>query len=95
MAEFFSFGTNDLTQSLFSFFSEDVEDKFPPFYNETQILQDNPRMTATEVIERTREKGILLAPTVGRQQSEYLGPLVDREIDVLVEQGLLPPMPDV
>jgi hypothetical protein len=39
-----------------------------------QILTETPTMTATEVIERTNEKGILIAPTVGRQQSEYLGP---------------------
>lgn len=60
-----------------------------------QILTDTPTMTATEVIERTREKGILLAPTIGRQQSEYLGPLIDREIDLLVQQRLLPPMPQL
>src|SRR5262249_23636017 len=41
-----------------------------------QILTDSPQMTATEVIERTNEKGILLAPTIGRQQSEYLGPMI-------------------
>jgi hypothetical protein len=58
-----------------------------------QILTENPQMTATEVMERTREKGILLAPTIGRQQSEYLGPMIDREIDVLAEQKLIPPMP--
>lgn len=58
-----------------------------------QILVETPQMTATEVMERTREKGILLAPTVGRQQSEYLGPLIDRELDILNRQGLLPPMP--
>lgn len=58
-----------------------------------QILTETPQMTATEVIERTNEKGILLAPTVGRQQSEYLGPMVDRELDLLAQQGLLPPMP--
>jgi hypothetical protein len=58
-----------------------------------QILTETPQMTATEVIERTNEKGILLAPTVGRQQSEYLGPLIDRELDVLAAQNLLPPMP--
>lgn len=58
-----------------------------------QILTETPQMTATEVIERTNEKGILLAPTMGRQQSEYLGPLIDRELDVLSHQGLLPPMP--
>lgn len=58
-----------------------------------QILTESPTMTATEVIERTNEKGILLAPTVGRQQSEYLGPLIDRELDILAELRLLPPMP--
>lgn len=58
-----------------------------------QILTETPTMTATEVIERTNEKGILLAPTLGRQQSEYLGPMIDREIDVLSAQGLLDPMP--
>ncbi len=58
-----------------------------------QILTETPEMTATEVMERTREKGILLAPTIGRQQSEYLGPMVDRELDILSRQGALPPMP--
>ncbi len=60
-----------------------------------QILADTPQMSATEVLERTREKGILLAPTVGRQQDEYLGPLIERELDLLAQQGLLPPMPQV
>jgi hypothetical protein len=58
-----------------------------------QILVDSPQMTATEVLERTREKGALLSPTMGRQQSEYLGPLVEREIDVLAHQGRIPEMP--
>lgn len=58
-----------------------------------QILTETPTMTATEVIERTNEKGILLAPTVGRQQSEYLGPMIHRELDLLMSFGALPPMP--
>ena len=41
-AEFFSFGTNDLTQATFSFSREDAENKFLPMYNEYGILQDNP-----------------------------------------------------
>jgi pyruvate,orthophosphate dikinase len=41
-AEFFSFGTNDLTQAVFSFSREDAENKFLPMYNESGILQDNP-----------------------------------------------------
>ncbi len=42
IAEFFSFGTNDLTQATFSFSREDAENKFLPFYTEQKILQDNP-----------------------------------------------------
>ena len=60
-----------------------------------QILVDTPTMTATEVLERAREKGALLSPTMGRQQSELLGPMIEREIDLLMKQGLLPPMPDL
>jgi pyruvate,orthophosphate dikinase len=41
-AEFFSFGTNDLTQATFSFSREDAENKFLPMYNQSKILQDNP-----------------------------------------------------
>lgn len=40
--EFFSFGTNDLTQATFSFSREDAENKFLPMYNELGILHDNP-----------------------------------------------------
>lgn len=58
-----------------------------------QILTETPQMTATEVIERTNEKGILLGPTVGRQQAEYVGPLVTRELDILVSLHMLEPMP--
>lgn len=60
-----------------------------------QILIESPRMTATEVLERAREKGMLIAPTAGRLQAEYLGPQIEREVDVLEQQGLLPPVPGI
>jgi pyruvate,orthophosphate dikinase len=41
-ADFFSFGTNDLTQATFSFSREDAENKFLPMYNRNGILKDNP-----------------------------------------------------
>jgi pyruvate,orthophosphate dikinase len=41
-ADFFSFGTNDLTQATFSFSREDAENKFLPMYNRIGILKDNP-----------------------------------------------------
>lgn len=58
-----------------------------------QILVDTPAMTATEVLERAREKGALLSPTMGRQESEALSPLIEREIDILAEQGYMDDMP--
>ena len=58
-----------------------------------QIATDNPQMTATEVLERSREKGALLSPTMGRFQSESLGPMIEREYSLLFRQGLIPPPP--
>lgn len=58
-----------------------------------QILVENPRMTATEALLRAQEKGALLGPTMGRQQSEFQGPLIERELDILMRQGVIPPMP--
>lgn len=60
-----------------------------------QILIEQPQMTATEAMLRAQEKGALLAPTMGRQQSEMLGPLIQAEIDILAQAGQLPPPPDV
>ena len=41
-ADFFSFGTNDLTQTTFGFSRDDVEAKFIPRYLERRILPCNP-----------------------------------------------------
>lgn len=60
-----------------------------------QILVESPNMTATEAMLRAQEKGALLAPTMGRQQSEMLGPLIERELDILARAGVLPAMPEV
>ncbi|MES9826462.1 MAG: pyruvate, phosphate dikinase [Candidatus Thiodiazotropha endolucinida] len=68
-AEFFSFGTNDLTQATFSFSREDAENKFLPMYNQNDILKDNP----FEVLD---EKGVgklmQLAVDWGRQKNKGL-----------------------
>ena len=63
-----------------------------------QILVETPEMTATEAMLRAQEKGALLAPTMGRQQSEFLGTIILREIDILAQAGVieaaLGPMPE-
>ena len=78
IAEFFSFGTNDLTQATFSFSREDAENKFLPMYNETGVLQDNP----FEVLD-TKGVGKLIKMAVkgGREQRS------DLKIGICGEQG--------
>ena len=56
-----------------------------------QILVETPAMTATEVLERAREKAALIAPVMGRQQSEAQGPMIEREVSLALAQGLFPP----
>lgn len=58
------------------------------------LLDSDPKVfSATQVTEMMAQRGVLIAPTVGRQQSEYLGPMVERELDVAMSQHLIPPMP--
>jgi hypothetical protein len=58
-----------------------------------QVLNDKPNMTAYEAGIRAQEKGQIMAPVMGRQHSEFLGPLIEREIDLLARANLLPPVP--
>ncbi len=60
-----------------------------------QVLSEQPQMTATEALIRVQEKGALIAPAIGRQQSEILGPMIAREIDILSRQHKLPPAPRI
>jgi pyruvate, orthophosphate dikinase len=69
IADFFSFGTNDLTQATFSFSREDAENKFLPFYISNGILKDNP----FEILDR-KAMGKLMRMAIqdGRRNSPNL-----------------------
>jgi hypothetical protein len=58
-----------------------------------KVLSEHPNMTATQVIELVNEKGMLVAPTLGRQHTEYVGGMVPRELNLLSEMGMIDPMP--
>jgi pyruvate,orthophosphate dikinase len=61
VADFFSFGTNDLTQTTFGFSRDDIEAKFLPRYLERKILPRNPFETidsgVAELVRMGCEKG--------------------------------------
>jgi hypothetical protein len=48
---------------------------------------DGPKMTATEVLERSVEVSRILGATYGRLQSELLNPIVDRAMAILRRRG--------
>ncbi|MCB1782393.1 MAG: head-tail connector protein [Alphaproteobacteria bacterium] len=50
----------------------------------------SPRMTATEVLERSAEVSLLLGATYGRLQSELLTPLIKRAFAILRRRGEVP-----
>ncbi|AUR93046.1 head to tail connecting protein [Vibrio phage 1.182.O._10N.286.46.E1] len=81
----------DIGQGMIEESRRMINDSF--YLNLFQILVESPQMTATEVLARTQEKGILLAPTADRLEQEYLGPLIERELDIAQRQGLLPELP--
>lgn len=51
---------------------------------------DSPKMTATEVLERSAEMARLLGATYGRLQGELLTPLVLRAVAILRRRGEIP-----
>ncbi|WP_082411634.1 putative PEP-binding protein, partial [Methylogaea oryzae] len=78
VAEFFSFGTNDLTQATFSFSREDAENKFLPLYTDNGILHDNP----FEVLD-VNGVGMLMQMTV--EQGRKTNPAL--KVGICGEQG--------
>lgn len=85
-------GNTQIGQEIMQDDRNDIKDAFLSSF--FQYLVETPEMTATEVMERVKEKGVLIAPTIGRQE-HYLSNVVNREIDILARQGLLPPMPSL
>ena len=53
-------------------------------------INDNPQMTATEVLERSDEMTRILGATYGRLQTELLTPLIERAIGLLRRRGEIP-----
>ena len=59
-----------------------------------QALTQEKEMTATEVEKREMEKAMLLAPMCERIASEWLSPMIERELDILSQYGYLDGVPD-
>ena len=68
-ADYFTFGTNDLTQTTLGFSRDDAEGKFMPAYREKKILKENPfavldRKGVGKLIETAVQKGRSVKPGI-------------------------------
>jgi len=78
VADFFSFGTNDLTQTTFGFSRDDVEAKFMAAYLEKKILPSNP-------FETIDIKGVGRLVKIGTAEGKKANP--NLEVGVCGEHG--------
>jgi hypothetical protein len=76
--------TADLRQAIKSYFHvTDLE------------LKESPAMTATEVRVRYEQMQKFLAPTLGRLESDFLNPLIERAFNMMLRAGQLGPVPEI
>ncbi|MGC8660957.1 MAG: pyruvate, phosphate dikinase [Nitrososphaeria archaeon] len=77
-ADFFSFGTNDLTQATFAFSRDDVEAKFIPFYVDSKVLPADPFSTLDA-------EGVGRLVAIGSKEGKEANP--ELEVGVCGETG--------
>ena len=65
------------------------------FFSDQLELNEGPQMTATEVQVRYELMQRLLGPTLGRLQSEFLNPIVERAFYSMMRGKALPEMPEI
>ena len=65
------------------------------YYSDQLQLQQGPQMTATEVQVRYELMQRLLGPTLGRFQSEFLNPLIERVFNIMMRAEALMPPPEI
>jgi hypothetical protein len=80
-------GQFQVAETMLDMERQDIRDAFLDTL--WQILVEKPTATATEVLERAQEKGVLLSPTAGILQGQYLGAVIERELDIMGQSGLL------
>lgn len=92
---FISGGRSDLTVEMMEQKREAINDSF--LVTLFRILVEDPRsnVTAFEIAQRMQEKGELLAPSISALEAEILEPEIERSVAIILDQGLVPPPPDV
>jgi hypothetical protein len=65
------------------------------FFWSLLVMIQQPNMTATEFLGRQEEQIRLMGPHLGRIQTEFLDPLIDRVFMIMYRAGAFAPVPEV
>lgn len=89
-------GQIQVTQEMLAASKVSVDDAFlVSLFNDLfQDTKGGSQDTVRQAVAKANMRGMFLAP-LGRQYSEYLGPMIERELDVAEQLRLLPPMPPI
>ena len=80
-------GDHGLTFEMISQVHNSIDKAF--FVDQLQLIERGPAMTATEVDTRNQERMSLLAPVLARQHNEFLKPLIERVMQILIKRGVI------
>jgi len=85
-------GRFDISEAVVETRTRKVEKAF-----HSEIIQafQDPRMTATQVLELARLSQRILSPVLGRMQVELLEPMIERVYGIISRSGGFPPPPSV
>jgi len=83
----------DFGIELISMKQKSIREAF--YVDQLKLQQEGPQMTATEVIQRNEDAMKLLGPMLGRLQSEFLRPVIDRVFAIMLRKGMIDPAPAV
>jgi len=64
------------------------------YFNDLFMINKDTTMTATEVIQRVQEKMLVLGAVVGRLIHNFLTPLINRSIAIMIDEGIVTDIPD-
>lgn len=84
-------GNISVTENMMQTEKDDINQAF--LLDLFQLLRDDPRKTATEVLQQAQEQAMLLEPTSGQIETDYSSVLIERELSLLAEMGKMPELP--
>jgi hypothetical protein len=87
-------GRIDMTKEMMDEEQLIIDDAFlVSLFKWALTLKDVPEMSPRQVVEMLERHAMFLAPTAGRQMTEYLANMIPRELDVLAAEGCLRDLP--